>query len=61
MMIENYLQKADYLKVTADEAKWLTGIDPQEAFCNPKLLFNHFNNLKLILISNGRHGASYAY
>jgi len=54
MMIESYLGKADYLKVTADEALWLTGLEPQEAFENPKLMFNHFNNLKLILISNGK-------
>lgn len=61
MMIESYLGKADYLKVTADEAKWLTGMEPQEAFQNPNLMFNHFPNLRLILISNGKQGASYAY
>ena len=49
------------MKVTADEAEWLTGLNREVAFENPHAMFDHFPDTKLILVSNGSKGASYAY
>ena len=52
-LIKNFLQQADFVKFSEEEAEWLFDTT------DPKAIANQFNNLKGVLVTAGEKGCAY--
>ncbi|KAI8104393.1 hypothetical protein M9434_002951 [Picochlorum sp. BPE23] len=60
-MIAEFVQRADIIKITDEEAEWLLGVGSKEALENPELVLSYFPKAKGVLVSAGEKGSSYAF
>lgn len=60
-IISEFVQDADIVKITDDEAEWLLHIPRNEALENPGKVLSKFENAKGVLVSAGENGSSYAF
>lgn len=60
-IIQEYIQAADILKVTDEEAAWLLGIPAATALQSPETVLAACPNARGVLVSAGEKGSSYAW
>lgn len=60
-IIQEYIQAADILKVTDEEAEWLLGIPAATALQTPEAVLAACPNARGVLVSAGEKGSSYAW
>lgn len=60
-VISKFVQLADLVKITDEEAEWLLGIPAQKALDAPQDVLSYFPNAKGVLVSAGEKGSSYAF
>lgn len=58
--ILRFVQCADVVKLTDEEAEWLVGVPAAEALADPMQLQKHFPNAIGLLVTAGEKGASYS-
>lgn len=59
--IVEYIQQADILKVTDEEAEWLYGIPAADALEHPERVLEQGSGWKGVLVSAGEKGSAYAF
>eukprot|EP01023_Acetabularia_acetabulum_P042319 TRINITY_DN4172_c0_g1_i3.p1 TRINITY_DN4172_c0_g1~~TRINITY_DN4172_c0_g1_i3.p1 ORF type:complete len:447 (-),score=74.18 TRINITY_DN4172_c0_g1_i3:763-2001(-) len=60
-MIYEYVQQADLVKITDDEAEWLFGIEAATALANPNLVLDRLPNAMGALVTGGEKGAAFCF
>ena len=60
-IISKFVQLADIIKITDEEAEWLLEVGRKEALENPELVLSYFPKAKGVLVSAGENGSSYAF
>lgn len=60
-VIREYVDHADVLKVTDEEAEWLYGIPAEEALKHPEKVLSSARHCKGVLVSAGEKGSAYAF
>mmetsp|Transcript_4593 Transcript_4593/g.11797 ORF Transcript_4593/g.11797 Transcript_4593/m.11797 type:complete len:412 (-) Transcript_4593:102-1337(-) len=60
-MIEEYVAKADLVKITDEEADWLFGMPREKALENPELVLAKLPNAAGVLVTAGEFGATYCF
>mmetsp|Transcript_22165 Transcript_22165/g.61517 ORF Transcript_22165/g.61517 Transcript_22165/m.61517 type:complete len:401 (-) Transcript_22165:157-1359(-) len=58
-IIEEYLAKADLVKITDEEAEWLYGIPAGDALDNPDKVLEQLPNASAVMVTAGEKGAAY--
>lgn len=60
-VIRGYVDQADIVKITEQEAAWLLGLDPEEALARPKLVLDRLPRARGVLVTAGERGASWCF
>lgn len=60
-IIEDFVNQADILKVTDEEAEWLFGIPAGQAVSHPETVLKCIPHASGVLVSAGEKGSSYAF
>lgn len=60
-IISGFVQLADLIKITDEEAAWLFGIDASDALSDPGNVLSQLPGAACVLVSAGEKGSSYAF
>jgi fructokinase len=60
-IVSKFVNSADLIKITDEEAEWLLGMSPEKALGDPEAVLLAFPSAKGVLVSAGEKGSSYAF